>query len=291
MRKGAEWTLFYMVYLAIAMHAVFLTVVACVSMVHIGNNVEDLKIRTLAFLCAGGAGLSGAVVAALDEDQSSIEVDVFPSEASEFAGAHAGVDGGGVEGEEAAAAREGRAQEAGDFVVCAEVIVGALGDLGFADAGRTIDPSELLRVMKKRGEQREVVMQRLRCDAALVAKDVNVVGGDLIDEERTERGAQVALQDAEVVLEGSFSTPAAFEPVVRELVKRAPGRGHGPEAALNLEALELVASQGELGVLVGLKDLASAAGFSHSRGVRVADAPLTAMLGGLGHRVLHCAPA
>ena len=71
-------------------------------------------------------------------------------------------------------------------------------------------------------------------------------------------------------------------PSAGKLIQRTPGRGHGPEAALYFEALKLQAPEGELGVVVVFKDLASApAGV-----VGPPDAPLTVMLDGLGHRVL-----
>lgn len=68
--------------------------------------------------------------------------------------------------------------------------------------------------------------------------------------------------------------------MVGQLIKPAPGQGHGPKAVRDLEALKLdEAPEGELGDGVVLNNLAT------SLAVRVseADAPLAVVLNGLGY--------
>lgn len=54
------WALFWNNYLPAAMYALFLAAFGCAASIYLGNQVDDAKLRMLAFLLASGAGLSAA---------------------------------------------------------------------------------------------------------------------------------------------------------------------------------------------------------------------------------------
>lgn len=127
------------------------------------------------------------LVASLNENQSLIKVDVLPAKPRQLPRTHPGVDSRRVQREEPAAARGGRAQKARDLFLGPEVAVRALRKLGLPYARSTMDPAELLRVVEERGEQRQVIVERLGRHPALVTEEVDVLGGDLVDEQSPKR--------------------------------------------------------------------------------------------------------
>ncbi len=228
------------------------------------------------------ARLGGAFEAPLHGDEAALEAHVVPPEPGQLAGAHAGVDRGGVEHEDGLAFVTGGAQEAGDLFIGAKEPEVAVEDpdLRLPDARDLDDPAEVERDVEHRDEQGQVVMDRLRVELLLLRHEaVDVLHAEVADRERAERRAKVPPDDALVVLAAALHLRPVRDPVVAQVGERLLRRRRRAQLAVHLLDELLVLAQLEGRVALVVVELAPALPVL----VVPPDAPLVAEPRGLRH--------